>query len=62
VSTMPIEVRQLLIKSTVNPSREAPASGTAAEPPVVWRERLREELLAECKAWVEDRLQKARER
>lgn len=56
---MPIEVRQLLIKSTV---ASAPAARAEAEPSVAWRERLREELMAECKAWVEDRLQKARER
>lgn len=60
---MPIEVRQLVIKSTVNPAPSAPASGAAgAEPSAAWRERLREELLAECKAWVEDRLQRTRER
>ena len=58
---MPIEVRQLLIKSTVAGAPEPPAS-RAADPPAAWRERLREELMAECKAWVEDRLQRARER
>lgn len=57
---MPIEVRQLLIKSTV--ASAPPAAATAAEPNGAWRERLREELMAECKAWVEDRLQRARER
>ena len=41
---------------------DGPAAATAAEPNGAWRERLREELMAECKAWVEDRLQRARER
>ena len=58
---MPIEVRQLLIKSTVG-TAPPPASPAADAPSAAWRERLREDLLAECKAWVEDRLQKARER
>jgi len=61
---MPIEVRQLVIRSTVNPAPSVAASGTAAptEPSEAWRERLREEVLSECKAWVEDRLQRVRER
>ena len=58
---MPIEVRQLLIKSTVAGSPEAAAT-RPAEPSAAWRERLREEVLAECKAWIEDRLQRMRER
>lgn len=57
---MTIEVRQLLIKSTVGGGSEpAPATDDA---PADRIEQLREELLAECKAWVEDRLQRARER
>ncbi len=60
---MPIEVRQLLIKSTVaGPSETAAAAATPAEPSAAWRERLREEVLAECRAWLEDRLQRMRER
>ncbi len=58
---MPIEVRQLLIKSMVA-SAPQPSASAPAEPNSAWRERLREELMAECKAWVEDRLQRARER
>ena len=59
---MPIEVRQLLITSTVADAPQSPSTPTAAEPNAAWRERLREELLAECRALVEDRLQRARER
>jgi hypothetical protein len=58
---MPIEVRQLLIKSTVASAPEGSAA-RPAEPSAQWRERLREEVLAECKAWLEDRLQRMRER
>lgn len=59
---MPIEVRQLLIKSSVaQPADGAPARA-AAEPSQQWRDRLREEVLAECKAYLEDRLQRMRER
>lgn len=59
---MTIEVRQLLIKSTVTGVPAAPASEGHAAPPREWLDRLREDLLAECKALVEDRLQKTRER
>jgi hypothetical protein len=58
---MPIEVRQLLIKSTVASAPEVSVA-RAAEPDPQWRERLREEVLSECKAWLEDRLQRMRER
>ncbi len=58
---MTIEVRQLLIKSTVNGS-PAPAQDDRGPPPGPWLDQLREDLLAECKALVEDRLQRARER
>ena len=57
---MPIEVRQLVIKSSVAPGAEA--GPAPAEPSHQWRERLREELLAECRAYLEDRLQRMRER
>jgi hypothetical protein len=58
---MTIEVRQLLIKSTVGGGGSDPAPAED-EAPADRIEQLREELLAECKAWVEDRLQRARER
>jgi hypothetical protein len=56
---MTIEVRQMVIRSTVGSDREAPA------PEPVDREgldRLRADILAECKAWMEDKLRQARER
>jgi len=56
---MPIEVRQLLIKSTV----DAPAqdqSPQEASPETL--ERLKDEIIAECKAWFEEKLQQMRER
>ncbi|MGC1302615.1 MAG: DUF5908 family protein [Caulobacteraceae bacterium] len=56
---MPIEVRQLLIKSTVGEATSAPASQTAPE---LSPERLRNEILAECKTWLEEQLQALRER
>jgi hypothetical protein len=60
---MTIEVRQMLIKSTVG--AEAPAQlqgegcgGEGGE----GGGQIREDLLAECKAWVEERLRQTRER
>jgi hypothetical protein len=56
---MTIEVRQMLIKSQVAgvpPRVPAPALGTRE------MERLRQELLAECKAWLQQKLQEQRER
>lgn len=57
---MTIEVRQLLIKSQVN---TAPAPQAQPAP---WaeqeREQVKEEILAECKTWLAQRLQDARER
>ncbi len=64
---MTIEVRQLLIRSMVDPQDgpgsqgEAHAPGTDGSPPE-WLEQLKEELLADCKAWLEDQLRRARER
>jgi len=56
---MPIEVRQLLIKSTVDGTDDPQrAEETSSET----LERLREEIIAECKAWFEDKLQQMRER
>lgn len=56
---MTIEVRQLLIKSQVNTT---PASPVPAEWAEQEREQVKEEVLAECKAWLAQQLQNARER
>ena len=59
---MPIEVRQLTIKAQVGePAAAAPPQGAQAGPAQSLDE-LRAELLAECKAWLEDRLLQLRER
>lgn len=55
---MSIEVRQLLIRSQVTP---APATAPAAIPPRELQ-RLREQLLAECRAWLAERQRAQRER
>jgi hypothetical protein len=56
---MTIEVRQLLIKSQVDTT-------PAASVPPAWieeaRERVKEEILAECKSWLAQQLQNVRER
>ncbi len=58
---MPIEVRQIVIRSTVEVPLEA-----APRPPRElgdWSaDRLKAETLAECKAWFEEKLQQLRER
>jgi hypothetical protein len=59
---MTIEVRQMLIKSTVSGSATPSGEDRGPPPPGPWLEQLREDLMAECKALVEDRLQRARER
>ncbi len=58
---MTIEVRQLLIKSQVNsaPQPSAPANAAWAEQQ---RAQVKEEILAECKAWLAQKLLAARER
>lgn len=56
---MGIEVRQLLIRSQVNAS---PAPAPRAALAAADLQRLREQLLAECKAWVAGQLQAQRER
>jgi hypothetical protein len=58
---MPIEVRQLLIKSTVDAS-EAPPPIQGEDAATSSLDQLREEVLAECKAWMEEKLQQLRER
>jgi len=57
---MTIEVRQLLIKSQVNPAPPPAAPSDGID--LLERERLKEEILAECKNWLARRLADARER
>jgi len=63
---MPIEVRELQIRSRVDGSARSPsARGAAGEPEMAGDgqlERLRETLLAECKALVEAALREREER
>jgi len=56
---MTIEVRQLLIKSQVNTAPAAPVPAERAEQALALA---KEEILAECKAWLAQQLQSARER
>ena len=56
---MSIEVRQLLIRSQVTAVQAAPTRTSVPAPEL---QRLREQLLAECKAWLAERLQSPRER
>ncbi len=58
---MTIEVRQLLIRATVG-GEPAPTDRRRADLSPDRIEALREDLLAECKAWLEDYLQRAHER
>ena len=55
---MSIEVRQLLIRSQVTPAPAPPAPAMTPRD----LQRLREQLLAECRAWLADRLRAQRER
>lgn len=55
---MTIEVRQLLIRSQVQAEPPAPARAPASRE----MEQLRQQLLAECKAWLLERLQNQKER
>lgn len=56
---MPIEVRQLVIKSSVG---EASDEGSRAEASPRSMTALKEEILSECKSWFEAKLQQLRER
>jgi len=56
---MTIEVRQLLIRSQVN---TAPPSHVPTEWDEHRREQVKEEILAECKAWLAQQMLNARER
>lgn len=55
---MTIEVRQMLIRSRVGEAPPAPPA--EADPQAL--ERLREALLAEMKAWLDERLRERQER
>ncbi|WP_431046476.1 DUF5908 family protein [Roseateles sp. L2-2] len=55
---MAIEVRQLLIRSQVTPA-PAPPAPTMSQRDL---QRLREQLLAECRTWLTERLRAQRER
>lgn len=56
---MPIEVRQLVIRSQVAPP-DAPAAASAD--PAALPAALRAEILAECRAMIDERLRQRRER
>lgn len=58
---MTIEVRQLLIKSSVG-GGDVAQRAPSQEEQTDWRETMRQELLSECKAWLEERLRRERER
>lgn len=56
---MTIEIRQLLIKSQVLPG---PHAARPSQPAARELEQLRQRVLAECKAWLAERLPPPRER
>jgi hypothetical protein len=56
---MPLEVRQLTIKSSVDPAPDGVANPVDLTQVA---ERLKDEVLAECKVWFEEKLQQMRER
>jgi hypothetical protein len=56
---MPLEVRQLTIRSSVDPAPDAEEERPLPEETL---ERLKAEVLAECKAWLEEKMQRMRER
>ena len=56
---MTIEVRQLLIKATVESSDRRRRQESEDEPP---HARLRNDVVAECKLWLEEKLQGLNER
>jgi len=55
---MSIEVRQLLIRSQITPAPAAPPAAMNARE----LQRLRELLLAECRAWLAERQRAQQER
>jgi len=58
---MTIEVRHMLIKSTVS-AEVLPAGSPAASTQLRDAEQWKEEVLSECKAWLEEKLNELRER
>ena len=64
---MTIEVRQLLIRSTVDSTcqstdGQADRTGESCPRVVEWALQFRQELLAECKRWLDRRLNELSER
>jgi hypothetical protein len=62
---MTIEVRQMLIRSVVGDEGQHPGAMSATRghaPPGADLERLRAQLLAECKAWLAEQLRAREER
>jgi hypothetical protein len=60
---MTIEVRQLTIRSSVGTEpAAAPRGNDPRAAQALLQRQLREQLLAECKRWLEQRLQGERER
>lgn len=55
---MSIEVRQLLIRSQVTPAPAPPPAALGARD----LQRLREQLMAECRAWLAERQRTQQER
>ena len=56
---MAIEVRQLVIKSQVSGAAPPPQREAATQREL---EQAKAQILAECKAWLRERLQQAKER
>jgi hypothetical protein len=60
---MTVEIRQLLIKSSIGDEQKPHAQGKEKEgSPTEDLARLKEDLLADCKAWLTEKLEDARER
>ena len=61
---MAVEVRQLIIKSSIGDERKPGAEVMDKEepPPAENLAQLKEDLLADCKSWLMEKLEDARER
>lgn len=57
---MTIEVRQMVIKSSVGPDAALPQDQAALDPEAL--AELKQEILSECRAWLLEQLQQQRER
>ena len=57
---MTIEVRQMVIKSSVGPEEARPQDQVALDPETL--AALKQEILNECRAWLQEQLQQQRER